>query len=562
MAFPVAAVGKLFSGLRISHRIAYITVLSVALYLVAAAIGWVGLRAASVSLESVYKDRAIPMQDLAQIDAGIREDGLNLLFAFEGAPGRPAAGLMDDSITSLTDAVRKNNAQFADLWGKYLALAHGPDEKQLLDSFAAKHQIWQSKLKETLDAIEARKLNNPEVLTSFLYSIREERQAALDALKQLMAYQAEAAQGEYRAAEERYRFSLFLLGLFFVIGGVFVGLPAVLTLRHITRSLRQAGQAAAAIAAGDLTQKIASSGRDEIGELLTQLNAMQEGLNQLVAAILTNVEKLRHQAVDLSQAAGDSAQAIEEQSLAASAMAEEVERLSASIDRVGDNAREAHTVSQDSSHQALEGGRIIHQTAGEMEQVASAVNGAAGTIRELENFSGQISGIVQVIHEIAEQTNLLALNAAIEAARAGEQGRGFAVVADEVRKLAERTGASTQEIGAVIAKIQVGTQGAVKEMEAGVAQVGAGVQLANRAGNSVTAIRDSAERAAAVVADISTALTEQTATAREVSRRVETIARSTGENSVTVQKTAALAQQLDGLSQQLAGLAGRFRIAR
>ena len=562
MAQRFAELGKILSSLRISHRIAYITVLSVALYLVAATIGWVGLRAASVSLKSVYEDRAIPMQDLAQIDAGMREDGLNLLFAFEGAPGRPAAGLMDDSISTLTDAVRRNKAQFDALWAKYQALPHSSEEKTLLDNFAAKHQVWQSKLNETLAAIEARKLNNPEVLASFLYSIREERQVALDALKQLMAYQAEAAQGEYRTAEERYRFSLFLLVLFFLVGGVFVGLPAILTLRHITRSLREAGQAAAAIAAGDLTQAIVSNSRDEIGELLLQLGAMQHGLNQLVAAILTNVEQLRHQAVDLSQAASDSALAIEEQSQAAAAMAEEVERLSASIDRVGDNAREAHAVSQDSSHQALEGGRIIHQTAGEMEQVASAVNGTASTIRELENFSGQISGIVQVIHEIADQTNLLALNAAIEAARAGEQGRGFAVVADEVRKLAERTGSSTQEIGAVIAKIQVGTQGAVREMEAGVAQVGAGVQLANQAGNSVTAIRDSAERAAAVVAEISSALNEQTAAAREVTKRVETIARTTGENSVTVQKTAGLAQQLDTLSQQLASLAGRFRIAR
>lgn len=557
----VPSIGRLFSSLRISHRIAYITVLSVALYLIAAAIGWSGLQAASASLKSVYEDRAVPMQDLAQIDANIREDGLNLLFAFEGAPGRPAAGLMDDSTTTLTNAVRTNGKTFEALWQKYLALAHGPDEKKLVDDFIAKHKVWLAKLQETLDAIEARKLNNPEVLTNFLYSVREERQATLESLKLLMAYQAQAAREEYQTAESRYKRSLFLLLLFFLLGGLFVGLPAILTLRYITRSLRQAGQAAAAIASGDLTQTIVVEGQDEIGELLAKLAAMREGLYQLIAAILSNVAQLRQQAAELSQAAGSSAEAIEQQSLAARTMAVEMERLSASIDHVGDNAREAHSVSQTSSSQALEGGRIIHQTADEMEHVANAVNGTANTIRTLESFSNQISGIVQVIRDIADQTNLLALNAAIEAARAGEQGRGFAVVADEVRKLAERTGASTQEIGNMIGKIQEGTGQAVREMEAGVNRVTDGVTLAHQAGNSVTAIRDSAERAAQVVADISMALTDQTTVAREVAHKVETIARSTGENSTTVQKTAALAQQLDGLSEQLARLAGRFRIS-
>ncbi|CAB1368389.1 methyl-accepting chemotaxis protein [Denitratisoma oestradiolicum] len=551
----------MFFGVRISHRITYIIVMSCVLYVVAAAIGWAGLRAASLSLKAVYEERALPMQNLAQIDANIREDTLNILFAFEGAPGRPAAGLMDDSLSTLTDAIRKNEESYSALWTRYLSGFHPPEEKQLSDDFEAKHAAWLAKLKETRQAIDDRKLNNPGVVANFLYAVREERQAAVGALQKLIAYQAHFAKDEYEQAEKRYTLSRIMLMIFFGVGLMLIAGPAIMTWRHITRSLREAGEAASAIAAGDLVRPIPKAGDDEVGELMNKLGQMRNALHELITAIRQNVEILSAEADELSAAAAASAQAIESQTRAATSMASAVEDLSISIEQVGANAHEAYAVSRNSSVQAEEGGRIIDETACEMEQVAAAVNKNSDSIRELETFSSQISSIVQVIKEISDQTNLLALNAAIEAARAGEQGRGFAVVADEVRKLAERTRTSTQEIAGMIDKIQEGTQGAVRDMEAGVARVADGVRLATCAGESVTAIRNSAERAAQVVEEISQALNSQSTSAKEVARKVETIAQSTEENNTSVQKTAALAQQLAGLSNQLSQLAGRFQVA-
>jgi methyl-accepting chemotaxis protein len=179
---------------------------------------------------------------------------------------------------------------------------------------------------------------------------------------------------------------------------------------------------------------------------------------------------------------------------------------------------------------------------------------------ELGRSSEEITSIVNVIREIADQTNLLALNAAIEAARAGEQGRGFAVVADEVRKLAERTGQSTAEIKSKVEKIQQGTHATVDAMQRGVAQAGSSAGLARDAGVAIKKIRDGAAKAEAAVNDITAALREQTTAANQVAKNVEVIAQMSEENSVASEQTAVTAKRLSDLAGELSACASRFRV--
>lgn len=345
------------------------------------------------------------------------------------------------------------------------------------------------------------------------------------------------------------------------VGSVITLLMSFLVIRRLGRSLREAGHATTAIAVGDLTRPMPQAGQDEVGDLVAKMAIMRNSLHELIASVRQNVEVLNRSAGELSASANSSATAIENQSGAATSMAAAVEQMSASINHVEVNARESHAVTQASAARSDEGGRIIHEAASEMGRIADAVHSTASTIRELEGFSTQISTLAGVIKDIADQTNLLALNAAIEAARAGEQGRGFAVVADEVRKLAERTATSTQEINSVIVKIQNGTQRAAQEMEASVSRVNEGVQLARQAGDSVTSIREGAEHATLAVDEISNALKEQVSAVREIAARVESIAQGSETNSASAAQTAVSALQLETLSQQLHALTTRFRIA-
>jgi PAS domain S-box-containing protein len=551
---------RLFGRMSIALRLWLIVGLSGLLFFIAVALALHSMGEARDSLKTVYEDRAVPMYDLARIDAKIRDNAMHILLAFQHNPSHPDASLHDHPVSLHTDAMASNKAEIDTLWNKYMQTYLTEEEKKLASEFVGKRQAWVTKMVAAADAVKAGDFS-PDKLAAFLAAGREERKAAHDTLDALMLLQQNEAKAEFEAAEAMYQSDKMVFTILLIIGLIFVLSMAYLTASHISRSLRTAGEFARSIASGDLTQPIPRAGEDEIGILMSQLGVMRNTLHELIAMISQNMRSLNQSAGELANSASSSSRTTEMQAEAASSMAASVEQLSVSIDQVDEHAREAHNVTQVSSSQSTEGGRIIHDAAAEMGRIADAVKSTASTIKELEGYSNQISSIVQVIKDIADQTNLLALNAAIEAARAGEQGRGFAVVADEVRKLAERTGKSTQEIGEMIGKIQLGTQRAVQEMEAGVQRVGDGVQLAHQAGDSVTGIRNSAEQATQAVDDISLALKEQAVAARDIAQKVERIAQGAEENSAAVAQTAASAHRLELLAAELNALAARFRVA-
>ncbi|MCX7175908.1 MAG: methyl-accepting chemotaxis protein, partial [Proteobacteria bacterium] len=237
-----------------------------------------------------------------------------------------------------------------------------------------------------------------------------------------------------------------------------------------------------------------------------------------------------------------------------------VEEMTVSIQHLSSSSDDAHKTATEAGTLSIEGEGVVKNAIAEINKIAESFNRSSQLISNLSQQSDQISAIVNVIKEIADQTNLLALNAAIEAARAGEQGRGFAVVADEVRKLAERTSSSTQQIATTIGDIQNGTQNAMQGMTEGSSLVVEGVGMAAKAGDSMSLIQAGSRKVLDAVAEISSALHEQSAASNLIAQNVEKIAQMTEENSASIKEVNQAANHLEELSRKLNSLVGQFKV--
>jgi methyl-accepting chemotaxis protein len=331
------------------------------------------------------------------------------------------------------------------------------------------------------------------------------------------------------------------------------------TVRGVLRL--KAGIAALASGDADLSRRLEVASRDEVGQASLLFNTFMDHMQALVDQIRTSAVQVNDSSAALTASSRDMAQSLGVQSDSTAAMAASLEQLTVSIDHLSASAADTRSLSAKYSESARSGARIVDQASGEMAQISSAVAASTGKIQTLGKQSDQITSIVKSIRDIAEQTNLLALNAAIEAARAGEQGRGFAVVADEVRKLAERTTGATGEITKTVEAIQAGTQGAIAGMGATVASVGTGVACASQAAGALTTIVDNSRLMDATLAEMSGALKEQSIAARDLAGNVERIAQMAQSNDQAVSLSVQTAARLQNAAAGLNTLIARFKTA-
>jgi methyl-accepting chemotaxis protein len=365
---------------------------------------------------------------------------------------------------------------------------------------------------------------------------------------------------EYNQSEARLHAGQEALLLLVILGGTIGGVIGLTTLRRLKRGFATAQAAAQSIAEGNLTCAIAVEGQDEIGQLVAQVTIMRNNLQELIGELRNSLVRLSVHSNELRTVAENSAQVAESQSEAAASIAAAVEELSVSIDQVESHAGSAHQITLKSADRAFESATEVENIATEMQNIATAVQDTSTDMRALEKISNEISNVVKVIREVADQTNLLALNAAIEAARAGEQGRGFAVVADEVRRLAEKTNLSSSEINQMIVNVQNAARNAVVAMENGVKRVDSGVILSHGAAKKMTEIRSDQTRVTQAVDGIAHGLTEQAEATRHIAARLEKVSQGTEDMVMKARQTNEAAAHLEHLTLHLEQFAANFRV--
>lgn len=312
---------------------------------------------------------------------------------------------------------------------------------------------------------------------------------------------------------------------------------------------------------GDLTVHLeAENPHDEIGKLFEGFNTSVENIKYMIRSVNNAIEATASASAQISSSTEEMAAGATQQSAQTEEVAGAVEEMARTILETNRNAGRAADTSKEAGGIAVEGGTVVKATIEKMNRIAEVVARASETVKGLGKSSEQIGEIVQLIEEIADQTNLLALNAAIEAARAGEHGRGFAVVADEVRKLAERTTKATKEISDMIKKIQTETVGAVESINEGTDEVNSGKELANNAGSSLERIIKGTDDVVEIVSMVAKASEEQSNAAELMSRNIEGINQVISESAIGVNEIAKASEDLNRLTLSLQDLIGQFKM--
>ncbi|WP_083917445.1 methyl-accepting chemotaxis protein [Leeia oryzae] len=372
----------------------------------------------------------------------------------------------------------------------------------------------------------------------------------VDASLELLARQAQQSSEEARAeAAGLKRRAMLWIGASLAGLLVLLGAGSWLLIRSVTRPLAMLRTTMLATATdSDFTLRAAVLRQDEVGDIATAFNHLATQLQRALKQIRSDAEQLHQLVAQTDQAAQAVGEASDMQSDSASAVAASVEQMTVSVSLIADNAREATAHASQATEVAEAGTRAIQGSLAQLLAIETDLEKANDTVSRVRSQAVLIGPVMQVIKEVADQTNLLALNAAIEAARAGEAGRGFAVVADEVRKLAERTARSTQEINQLIEAIDQYSIRAVEDMKTVVSRVTDGRQTSDHVSQHIQGIVDSSSKVSIAMSEISHALLEQDATVHAVAAQMEAIATSSEGNRQTAQATTAVSRRLSDLA--------------
>jgi methyl-accepting chemotaxis protein len=385
-------------------------------------------------------------------------------------------------------------------------------------------------------------------------------QRANQACDQLVKFYEDGVGASYGNAQTSYHKTLAML---VAIGLLSVGLAVVMTYMlasGIVAPIRQGITVARTLEAGRLSLDIDIDRKDEFGEQAAALKGRVEKWRDIIGNVKQASDSVASAGTQLSASAGQMSTGASQQAERAHQVATASEEMSQTVEDISRNAASIASTATTAASTAKDGGRTVEEAVKEVKEIASTVEESASHITSLAELSQKIGDIIGIINEIADQTNLLALNAAIEAARAGEHGRGFAVVADEVRKLAERTTGATSEVSGIIREIQNKVTSAVSSIDQVSAKVDRGVDLSSRAGVELQTIVKSVEDLQQMVQQIATAIEEMSATSDQISKDIESISGISGDTSQSSNEVLKASNELSRLGSDLQSIARQFEV--
>lgn len=513
-------------------------------------LGLFGMQSAVRGLETVYLDRVVPLRDLKKIADLYAVDIVDATHKARNGNLTKA-----QSLTRIEQALKEIDPT----WQAYKSTQLIPAETRLIaqinplmEATRGPLQNLQGMLRQNDDAGLAR------FATDQLYPLIDPLSAKFS---ELIEVQLVEARNQFEQNQITYTFnlqlSLLILALALIAGAAYTFFFSRLLSRQLGAEPAELAAISSNIAQGKLAGTQLDQQQQSTG-VLHSVQAMRHSLSDMIGKISQASEQIEGATLQLSASSEQGLSSAALQSETASSMAATVEELSVSITHIADNARQAQSTAQRAGEITGEGMAVMQESIQEMGQIANLVAQSSSDIDQLAIQSNDISLIVGVIRGIAEQTNLLALNAAIEAARAGEQGRGFAVVADEVRSLAARTAQSTTEIVALVNVIQNGMAKAKDSMAAGCERVTNGQKLVESAGQSMSRIKGALDESLAAVSFISLSLQEQRAASEQVACNVERVAQSVEENTAAQGEIVRTTQELKAMSDGLGVILQRF----
>jgi methyl-accepting chemotaxis protein len=539
------------NNLKIRTKLTVFIVFAALMLVATGGIGIVGITASKNALLSVYNDHLLGINQLNEMRNRQMQIRIQLLAS------RQETDLFE--ITDGMDKVRSHMFNIENLITEYKERLRNAEQKKLLDEFvAARVNFGMTGVLPMIDLLQKSAFSEADVLRKqILEPAYDKASQAIDALIQ---YQVEQAKNEYDRVSLLTNF-IYALSIGAVIAGLALSVViGLLIARSVSHGVSVLGQAAARLANGDLTARAELNSTDELGDVAGAFNQMAGNFASLIGELHQSADQVAGAAATLSNTSDRVSDVSKAQVENAGSAANSIEDLNAAVKEIAQRADGAVTAADEANVMSDHGQRVVAGTVQGIQQVASTVSEAAALITALGQRSKEIGQIIQVIRDIAEQTNLLALNAAIEAARAGEQGRGFAVVADEVRNLAGRTAGATAEISNMIKTIQTETGSAVAAMENGTQQMEGGVDQANQAMQALQQINGSVKRVVEMIQGIAAATRSQSQATDTITIRVEKISEMAKDNSLHIDQTTQASHDLHKLSAHFQKLVSRFQV--